>query len=216
MKKYKQQSRPPPGSPCPPRQNAGGPMTARRQGPRKRARRHYQAYPGVEALEAWRHRETVLKKTYRRARADLHWEKVSSCNSQTELWGLNRWMSSDGVPRQAFMSAIKDNQGRLQEDNHGKARALQGVLFPKPPEADLSDIQVPHFPRPLPFEDISLQEVQKAIRSSKADNAPGGTRSPTGSSKWQCPLSASCSPTYSMPVSSYNTGPPPSRRPWWW
>ncbi|KAJ5636972.1 hypothetical protein N7490_006851 [Penicillium lividum] len=65
--------------------------------------------------------------------------------------------------------------GSLAETNEQKAELLQEVFFPKPPEADLSDIrqQTHTSSNQIPFPPVTEQEVRDAIQRTPPDKAPG-------------------------------------------
>ena len=141
----------------------------------KKAEKRYKGSGDPRDLEEYKALENLKKRTLRQALSDDHREKVSKTETIEDLWKLNKWVRNRGAIRTAFMPEIRDKDGVLQKENEEKARALQQKLFPKPALADLSDIpeQLPEFPPPLPFPDITEYEVQEAFRSSRGDKAPG-------------------------------------------
>ena len=54
-----------------------------------------------------------------------------------------------------------------------KAEALAGSFFPKPPDADLSDLEGYQYPTPLNMPPITAREVRKAITKTAPHKAPG-------------------------------------------
>lgn len=140
----------------------------------KRAKRQWQAIGGESDYIDWKESEKEKKKVLQRALTDDHREKVSNIEDDTQLWGISKWIRNRGAIRAAYMPWIRDLQGNEQHENEGKARALQERLFPEPPPADLSDIpEAPVFPKPLPFPDITEDEVRKVLQYAPNDKAPG-------------------------------------------
>jgi hypothetical protein len=61
-----------------------------------------------------------------------------------------------------------------------KGKIFQEVFFPKPPEADLSDISTTQYPEPLPFPNIENHEVMQVLLDAPAGKAPGEDTIPNG------------------------------------
>ena len=143
----------------------------------REAEKRYKGTGDPQDLEEYKALENLKRRTLCQALSDDHREKVSKTETIEDLWKLNKWVRNRGAIRTAFMPDIRDQDGVLQKENEEKARALQQKLFPKPAPADLSDIleQLPEFPPPLPFPDITEHEVQEAFRSSRGDKAPEAT-----------------------------------------
>ena len=141
----------------------------------RKAEKRYKGSGDPQDLEQYKALENLKKRTLRQALSDDHREKVSKTETIEDLWKLNKWIRNRGTIRTAFMPKIRDKDGIPQGENEEKAKALQQKLFPKPALADLSDIpeQLPEFPPPLPFLDITEHEVREAFRSSRGDKAPG-------------------------------------------
>ena len=57
------------------------------------------------------------------------------------LWKLAKWAKNRGNTRQGFTPAIQRPDGTIAQDPGEKAKLLADSFFPKPPEANLEDIQ---------------------------------------------------------------------------
>jgi hypothetical protein len=124
----------------------------------------------IEFQQAKQHRKSAISKANR----DLHRAKVSEVKEEKDLWSLARWARNRGAESAAFTPDIERSDGPVADDIQGKADALQEVFFPKPPEADLSDIPGFYYNQPAEgWVPIVEREVQEAIRTVPPDKAPG-------------------------------------------
>ena len=71
------------------------------------------------------------------------------------------------------MPPIKDSQEVLQTSSEEKVQILQEAFFPKPPVADLADIQGYQYPRVDMPEDITTQEIEAVLQRVSVKKAPG-------------------------------------------
>jgi hypothetical protein len=77
------------------------------------------------------------------------------------MWKIARW-AQGGRPDRVIPALKRPEGGPEAKMIQEKAECLRGVLFPKPPEADLADIGRFH-PRPLEFPAITAREVCESI-----------------------------------------------------
>jgi hypothetical protein len=98
--------------------------------------------------------------------------------NESNLWSLARWARNKGVTRNSCTPTIRTANWHMAQDTVGKAAAFQAAFFPKPPEADLSDIEGFHYLEPKEFPRITEHEVREAIRSAPPDKAPGEDQLP--------------------------------------
>ena len=79
----------------------------------------------------------------------------------------------------AFTPDLIGTDGTVAEDLQSKCKMLQGVHFPKPPEADLTELDGYVYPRPKgDWVPVTEWEVSEAIRNSPPDKAPGDDQLP--------------------------------------
>jgi len=97
------------------------------------------------------------------------------------VWKLARWgRNNSGRPKELpQFPSIRDEAGGKTSEFNGKVRALRRVLFPPPPNADLSDIVGTRYPDPLETSSqVQRAEINKAIWHPAPDKAPGITKIP--------------------------------------
>ena len=143
----------------------------------KKALREYRYNRDDETEERLRVAEREKVTTLRRTRTLQYREGVHAASlKKAGVWRLAKWgrkrsMLPKEIPQ---FPPIKDGNGGEARDFEGKVRALRRVLFPPPPQADLSDIVGAEYPPPItmPIE-LSDTEVWKAIHHPAADKAPG-------------------------------------------
>jgi hypothetical protein len=63
--------------------------------------------------------------------------------------------------------------GELAHQPEEKAKVLHQSFFPPPLNADLSDIEGYQYPPPIECPDITIQEIEKAVRRAAPNKAPG-------------------------------------------
>jgi hypothetical protein len=85
------------------------------------------------------------------------------------MWRIACW-AQGGRPNRVI-PALKRPNGSEAKTIHEKAECLRGVLFLKPPEANLTNLGQFH-PKPIKFLAILAREVTKAICQAPPDKAP--------------------------------------------
>lgn len=145
----------------------------------KRAQRRRDRNPTKENFVAFqvakRDRDNLIKV----ANTETHREKVSEVTDERGLWGLARWARSRDIPQAAYTPDIKRKDGTMAEDLQGKTAALREILFPKPPDADLSDIDGYQYMNPKgQWVQVIPWEVSEVIRSLALFKAAGADELP--------------------------------------
>jgi hypothetical protein len=130
----------------------------------RRLRRQYQRLRTAEAWEAYRRARNKKGRLIKKALRTAHRIRIQEATaSTTGLWKLARWTKNRGQQR-AQTPPLKTVSGELAIDPPQKARLLQQVFFPEPPEADLDDLHGYQYPPPIEFPPITEQEIARAIK----------------------------------------------------
>jgi ribonuclease HI len=138
-----------------------------------RLRRQYQWLRTAEAWEAYRKARNEKGRLIKKALRKAHRTRIQEATaSTTGLWKLARWAKNREL-RQAQTPPLKTADGELATDPQQKAHALQQAFFPKPPEADLSDLHGYKYLAPIEFPPITEQEIARAIKRAAPRKAPG-------------------------------------------
>jgi hypothetical protein len=139
----------------------------------RRAFRRYTASRGEDEWQlyclAWNQKGHVINHALRKQ----HQACVRQVTNQgvKGMWKIARW-AQEGRPNKV-VPALKCPKGGLEAKTiQEKAECLQGVLFLKPPEADLADIGR-FYPRPLEFLAIMAREVCELIQQAPPEKALG-------------------------------------------
>ncbi|KAJ5413841.1 hypothetical protein N7509_000468 [Penicillium cosmopolitanum] len=92
------------------------------------------------------------------------------------LWKLSKWARNRQGGSSGVIPPLKGPDGAHATDDAGKVELLRKTFFPRPPEADLSDLapgrRVYHRPA-IEFPPITEQEVLDAVHRAPPDKAPG-------------------------------------------
>jgi hypothetical protein len=86
------------------------------------------------------------------------------------MWKIARW-TQGGCP-DGVVPVLKQPNSSEAKTIHKKAECLRGVLFPKPPEANLNNIGC-FYPKPIKFPPITTREVEEAIHQAPPEKALG-------------------------------------------
>lgn len=143
----------------------------------KRARRRWQRWMDDDSQKEYKKARREKRNAILQANRRDHRERVSQVDSPEALWKLAKWVKNKDNPRTAFTPEILYQAVRLK-DWEQKATAFASTFFPAPPPADLSDIRDYTYPPPVPCPDVTEEEVQRAIRESAAEKAPGPDQIP--------------------------------------
>ncbi|OAQ57795.2 reverse transcriptase [Pochonia chlamydosporia 170] len=137
----------------------------RRRWQRTRQDDEYEAYRQARNRKG-RHIQKLLRNT-RRQRV----EQASS--SENGLWKLVKWAKNRHETSAACTPALAKPDGKLVHRPEEKAELLRQSFFPPPCQADLSDINGYQYPPPIECPDITLPEIEKAVRRAAPNKAPG-------------------------------------------
>lgn len=90
------------------------------------------------------------------------------------LWRLAKWARSrKGAYESGITPTLKAPNSDLAETVEAKTDLLSQSFFPQIPAADLSDMDNAVYPEQLPFPEIPRHEIERVIRSTPPDKAPG-------------------------------------------
>lgn len=125
----------------------------------------YEAYR-VARNKKGRFTQKLLRSTYR--------QKVEEASSTPSgLWKLVKWAKSrHELPATCTPELVKPDGGiaRMAQD---KAKVLCESFFTPPAEADLSDIDGYQYPSPIECPNMTMNEIEKAVKSAAPHKAPG-------------------------------------------
>ncbi|KAJ6437601.1 zinc knuckle [Purpureocillium lavendulum] len=104
-----------------------------------------------------------------------HREKVEQAAESPELlWRIAKWARNRQCQTSAITPALKDPATLETAITPGeKAELFRKAFFPKPPEANLEDIDNAVYADPINLPQIAEQEVEDAIRNAAPLKAPG-------------------------------------------
>jgi ribonuclease HI len=119
------------------------------------------------------------KKKKKKYAQRTHRDRVSNVTDERSLWGLAAWCKNRHIPQAASTPDIKRKDGTLAEDLQSKCAALKETLFPKPPNADLNDLEGFQYQPPKgKWVPIIPWEITEVLREAPPDKAPGGDTFP--------------------------------------
>ena len=144
----------------------------RRRWQRTRHDDDYEAYRQARNKKG-RHIQKLLRNTHRQRVED-------ASASQSGLWNLVKWAKNRGNTTPACTPPLVKPDGRLAHEPQEKAELLRQSFFPPPARADLSDIEGYEYPPAIECPDITETEIERAIRRSSPNKAPGGDGIPNG------------------------------------
>ncbi|KAJ6436839.1 reverse transcriptase [Purpureocillium lavendulum] len=141
----------------------------------KRLRRIYSRDHTVESWEAYRAARNRKKRLISKALRQTHREKVEQAAESPELlWRIAKWARNKQCQTSAITPALKDPATLETAITPGeKAELFRKAFFPKPPEANLEDIDNAVYADPINLPQIAEQEVEDAIRNAAPLKAPG-------------------------------------------
>ncbi|RFU23573.1 hypothetical protein B7463_g12765, partial [Scytalidium lignicola] len=141
----------------------------------KNANRRKQRYPTEENFKAFQEARAKRDKAISKCNRQLHRDRVSNVRDEVSLWRLAKWAKNREAPRVAYTPDIRRKDKTMAEDLQGKCKAFREVHFPKPPEANLEDIEGFRYPQSRgDWPEITEWEVTEALRHVPPDKAPGG------------------------------------------
>jgi exonuclease III/ribonuclease HI len=146
----------------------------------KYTQRRWKNHPNEDNLQGFQEAKQARARAIAKANREAHRDKVSEVTDEKSLWSLARWARNRSNLSAAFTPDLKDKQGILVSEVPEKMQILKEAFFPKPPKADLSDIQGYIYPpaRGEPWVPITEHEVRTAIQIVPPDKAPGEDQIP--------------------------------------
>jgi len=140
----------------------------------QRLRRRWQRTRQDDDYEAYRQARNKKGRHIRKALRDTHRQRVEDASSsQSGLWKLVKWAKNRNNTSQACTPALAGPDGVRAGRPEEKAELLRQSFFPPPPQADLSDIEGYEYPPPLECPEITLPEIERAVRRASPNKAPG-------------------------------------------
>ena len=140
----------------------------------QRLRRRWQRTRQEDDYEAYRQARNRKGRHIQRTLRNNHRQRVeASSSSPSGLWKLVKWAKNRHDIAPACTPALVKPDGELAETPEDKAEMLRQSFFPPPCQADLSDIGDYEYPPSIECPDITMVEVEKAIRTASPNKAPG-------------------------------------------
>lgn len=141
----------------------------------KRLRRIYSRDHTEESWEAYRLSRSKKKKLIGRTLRQSHRERVEqAAESPESLWRIAKWARNRHSQTSAITPALQDPATAATAITPGeKAELFRKVFFPKPPDANLDDIDTTVYADQISLPPIAEQEVEDAIRNAAPLKAPG-------------------------------------------
>jgi len=137
----------------------------RRRWQRTRHEDDYEAYRQARNRKG-RHIQKMLRNTHR------HRVEEASA-SESGLWKLVKWAKNRHTAASTCTPALMKPDGELACQSEEKAETLRQSFFPRPIQADLSDINGYGYPQPIECPEITMPEIEKAVRRAAPNKAPG-------------------------------------------
>lgn len=137
----------------------------RRTWQRSRQDEDYEAYRNARNRKG-RHIQKTLRNTHRQ-----RVEEASA--SPSGLWNLAKWAKNRHNITPACTPALAKPDGDSAHQPEEKAEVLRQTFFPPPPQADISDTKGYEYPPPIDCPDITMTEIERAVRRASPNKAPG-------------------------------------------
>ncbi|KAJ6439009.1 reverse transcriptase [Purpureocillium lavendulum] len=141
----------------------------------KRLRRIYSRDHTEESWEAYRLSRSKKKRLIGRTLRQSHRERVEqAAESPESLWRIAKCARNRHSQTSAITPALQDPATAATAITPGeKAELFRKVFFPKPPDANLDDIDTAVYVDQISLPPIAEQEVEDAIRNAVPLKAPG-------------------------------------------
>lgn len=141
----------------------------------KRLRRVYTRRPTTATWELYREARNRKTRVVRKALRQAHRDKVEMAAASPEsLWRIAKWARNRGNQPPSVTPTIKcpnTNEEAVRPEE--KASLLRDTFFPKPPEADLNDLENAEYHDQIPMPNITEKEILDAIQAAAPLKAPG-------------------------------------------
>jgi ribonuclease HI len=140
----------------------------------QRLRRRWQQTRLNDDYEAYREACNRKGRHIRRTLRNTHRQRVAEASaSKSGLWKLVKWAKNRHTVAAACTPALKKPSGGTAYQAREKAETLRQSFFPPPLSADLSDINGYEYPPAIECPEITMQEIERAVRGAAANKAPG-------------------------------------------
>ena len=141
----------------------------------KRLRRAYTRRPTTATWELYREARNRKTRVIKKALKQAHRDRVEMAAATPEsLWKVAKWARSRENQAPSVTPTIKcPNTNREAVRPEDKAGLLKEAFFPRPPEADLRDIETARYEDQIHTPDITEKEVLDAIHAAAPLKAPG-------------------------------------------
>lgn len=140
----------------------------------KEKRRRWRAYKTPTARGDYEKARRRKSAAIRKSNREDHRYRVSQVRDQAGLWKLADWAKNRTKARTSYTPALNKGDETMAETTEEKIDILKKTFFPKPPEANMEDIDGATYPRVnRAWHPITVQEVLIAIANTCNDKAPG-------------------------------------------
>ena len=137
-------------------------------------RRKWQQTRQDDDYEAYRQARNKKGRHVRKSLRKAHRQRVEDASaSPSGLWKLVKWAKNRHDAAPACTPPLVKSNGELAHHPEEKAELLRQTFFPPPAVADLSDIEGYEYPQPIECPEITRPEIEKAVRTSAPNKAPG-------------------------------------------
>jgi hypothetical protein len=137
-------------------------------------RRRWQRTRQDDDYEAYRQARNRKGRLVQKTLRNNHRQRVEEASaSPSGLWNLVKWAKNRHNTSAACTPALVKQDGGLAHEPEEMAETLRQTFFPPPLQADLSDIEGYAYPPPIECPDITIPEIEKAVRRSSPNKAPG-------------------------------------------
>ncbi|KAI6789402.1 hypothetical protein KC331_g213 [Hortaea werneckii] len=141
----------------------------------KRLRRAHCKDHTEESWEAYRAARNRKARIIRKALQTAHREKVAAASDSLEaLWKVAKWAKGrETLPPSVTPSLRCPQTGNEVTEASEKTEVFRRTFFPRPPAADLGDMQDAQYAGQISLPPITEKEILEAIKSTSPLKAPG-------------------------------------------
>jgi ribonuclease HI len=140
----------------------------------QRLRRTWQRSRLEDDYEEYRKARNNKGRQIQKSLRNNHRQRVAEASASKEgLWKLVKWAKNRHNTTPACTPALVKQDGTLAQRAEEKVETLRQSFFPPPHQADLSDIDGYHYPPAIECPDITLREIERAVRKASPNKAPG-------------------------------------------
>ena len=141
----------------------------------KRLRRAHCRDHTEDSWEAYRAARNRKTRTIRKALQTAHREKVAAASDSLEaLWRVAKWARGRETLSPSVTPSLRCPQTRTEvTEASEKAEVFRRTFFPRPPAADLENMQDAQYAGQISLPPITEKEILEAIKSTSPLKAPG-------------------------------------------